>query len=243
MIDRYVGTSSRLMWVLVSPIIPLLVNVAVFYFVARIPQVQSMGLPAYAAFMFSGLLPFRTVQKATVEGCELLVANMEMLKTAVFPLPFLTMSAVTALLIDFFIQCLFMAGLLIFAGPAISWTITLLPIAFVMLFALALGLSWLVSLMNYALRDIQEIMSTLFTGLLYITPIMFPPEAAPGFLRTLIQINPLTSYVVIFRDTILLGSEGLHLQAWIIAGITSTAFLAAGYFGIRSAQRFVGDMV
>jgi lipopolysaccharide transport system permease protein len=243
LVDRYIGTSSRILWVVISPVIPLLVNVAVFYFIARIPQVQSMGLAAYAAFMFSGLLPFRIVQKATVESCDLLVANMEMLKTAVFPLPFLTLSAVGASLVEFLIQCAFMAILLVVAGSAITWTIVLLPFALIALFALTLGLSWLLSIMSYALRDLQEIATVLFSALLYVTPIMYPPEAAPHPLQVLIYLNPMSSYVTMFRDTILPGADGIHFAAWMIAFTTSVFFLCAGWLSIRGAQRFVGDMV
>lgn len=243
MVDKYIGTSSRLLWVVVSPIVPLLVNVAVFFFIARIPEVQSMGLAAYAAFMFSGLLPFRIVQKASAEGCDLLVSNMEMLKTAVFPLPFLTLSAVGALLIEFLIQCAFMAVLLLFAHSALTWAVVLLPIAFFALFALTIGLSWLVSVLSYALRDLQEIIAVLFSALLYVTPIMYPPEAAPPFLQTLIYLNPMSSYVIMFRDIILPGQDGLHTTAWIVACGTSSAILCVGWFVVRGAQRFVGDMV
>lgn len=241
--DRYVGTSSRLVWVLLSPVIPLILNVSVFYFIAKIPQVQSMGVAAYAVFMFSGLLPFRIVQRATLEGCELLVGNMDMLKSAVFPLPFLSLSAVCALLVEFLVQCAFMAVLLAVARTEVGWTMLLFPLCVAALFALALGVSWAASILNYALRDLQEILSLVFSVLLYFTPIMYPTDAAPSVFKTLIDLNPLSSFVVIFRDAILPDGSGLHLTSWIIACVTSVAVFAIGYFGIHRAQRFVGDLV
>ncbi len=119
----------------------------------------------------------------------------------------------------------------------------LLPFALIALFASTLGLSWLLSVMSYALRDLQEIMAVLFSALLYVTPIMYPPEAAPQSLQVLIYLNPMSSYVTMFRDIILPGVDGIHFAAWIVAFTTSVFFLCAGWLTVRGAQRFVGDMV
>jgi lipopolysaccharide transport system permease protein len=242
-VERYVGTSSRTVWVFISPIVPLAVNIAVFYFIARIPQIQSMGLAIYAAFLFSGLLPFRILQRATTESSDLLITNMEMLKTAVFPLPFLSISVVGTLIIEFLIQCVFLFVLLAIAKVSLSWTIVLLPVAVIALLITGLGLSWLLSLLGYALRDVQEILAVLFPALAYVTPIMYPVDAAPSFLKTIIYLNPLSSYVIIFRDAILPGAGGIHWMAWAVSGSISVIFAGAGFLAIRSAQRYVGDMI
>jgi len=242
-IERYIGTSSRLLWVILSPLVPLLMNLAVFYFIARIPEVQAMGVAAYAAFIFSGLLPFRFAQKAATEGCDLLTGNMEMLKSAAFPLPYLGLSAIGGLCVDLLIQCALMAILMWIAGQAPSWSICLLPIAFMTLIAFALGASWLASVAGYLLREVQEVVSVLFGALLYVTPTMYPPEAAPGFLQKLIWLNPLTHYVMVFRDALLPSSAGLHWGSWAVAILLSGVMLAAGYAVIHKVQSFVGDMV
>jgi ABC-type polysaccharide/polyol phosphate export permease len=72
---------------------------------------------------------------------------------------------------------------------------------------------------------------------------MYPTDAAPPVFKILIDFNPLSNFVVIFRDAILPDGSGLHLKSWIIACMTSVAAFAIGYFGVRRAQRFVGDLV
>lgn len=242
-IDRYIGAGFGMAWVFVSPLIPLITNVAVFYFIAQIPQVQSMGLAAYTAFMFTGLLPFQLLQKSSRESCELLIGNMDILKTAVFPLPFLSLSTVGAMAFEFLIQCSFLLVLLVIAGAGLGWQILLFPIPVLLIFMLALGLSWMLSIAGYLLRDLQEIVTVLFSALLYATPIVYPADAGPPILQTLIKLNPLTYYVVMFRDVVLPGNEGLHAGAWALSCLISMAVLAAGWISIRAAQQFVGDMV
>jgi len=119
----------------------------------------------------------------------------------------------------------------------------LLPLALVVLFTLALGLSWLLSVLGYALRDLQEIVGLAFSIALYLTPIIYPPEAAPRSLQILMYLNPITSYVVMFRDVIVPEQAGLHGQAWLTACTTSIIVLVIGYSSVRKAQLFVGDMV
>lgn len=242
-IERFIGTTSRLVWVVLSPLIPLLMNLAVFYYIARIPEVQGMGVAAYAAFVFSGLLPYRFLQRATTEGCDLLTGNLEMLKTSAFPALFLSLSAVGALLVDLAIQSALMVVLLTIAGQMPGLQLTLLPVALAFLIALALGASWLMSVAGYLMRELQEIVSVMFGALIYVTPAMYPPEAAPAFLRALMLFNPLSHYVIIFRDTLSPGAFAPHWSSWMVAGAFSATMLAAGYAVISQMRRHVGDMV
>src|SRR5688572_310457 len=87
-LERYIGSVFELLWIIVSPLIPLFSTLLVFFFIATIPPIKSMGLWGYAAFVLSGLLPYRLFQKSITEGCELILLNLELLKHASFPLIF-----------------------------------------------------------------------------------------------------------------------------------------------------------
>jgi len=242
-VERYVGTALRMLWVLLSALIPLLMNLAVFYYIARIPEVQTMGVAGYAAFIFSGLLPFRFVQKSATESCDLLLANMEMLRSVNFPLPLLSLASTVALLVEFAVQCVLMAALVGIAGHTPGWSILLFPFALASLVMLALGASWLMSVAGYVLRDLQEVMTVVFAALVYVTPTMYPPEAAPAFLQRLIWLNPLTHYVLTFRDAILPAAAGPHWSSWVVVAVLPAVVLACGYAAIARVRRYVGDMV
>lgn len=243
LIERYIGTSSRLIWVLLAPVVPLLMNLVVFYWIAKIPEVQEMGLANYAVFIFTGLLPFRYVQKACTDSCDLLVSNLEMLKSATFPLSFLSFSVVGAALFEFLIQLMLMIFLLFISETSISLSFFLLPLLLFLLFTVSIGVSWILSVGGYILRDLQEVTAIFFGALLYLTPTMYPVESAPGIMQTLIQINPLTHFVIIFRDCFIPSSDGLHLNSWIFASIISIFVFSIGYATISKTQKFVGDMV
>lgn len=241
--ERYIGTTSRLVWVILSPLIPLLMNLAVFYYIARIPAVQGMSVATYAAFVFSGLLPYRILQRATTEGCDLLTGNLEMLKTSAFPVHFLSLSAVGALMVDLAIQSALMATLLTIAGQMPGPQLALLPVALLLLVGFALGASWLLSVAGYLMRELQEIVSVVFGALIFVTPALYPAEAAPAFLRALMLFNPLSHYVIIFRDALSPAGTDPNWFSWMAAGASSAILLAAGYAAISRMRRYVGDLV
>ena len=242
-LERYVGSSAIVLWVVVAPLIPLATNLAVFYFVARIPAVQSMGVAAYAVYIFSGLLPFRVIQSAVTEAADLLVGNMEMLKSVNFPLHMLSMTSIAVLALELGLQLLVMFALLVASGRGVGWTVLLLPPAVGLLVALLLGVSWVVSVAGYLLRDLREISGVGFTVLLYFSPVIYPIEAMPHLMGLVAYANPVSHYVIVFRDALLPEAGGPHMQSWLLASAMSATAFAAGLFTIQRTRRFVGDMV
>ena len=242
-VERYIGSSAMALWVVVAPLIPLATNLAVFYFVARIPAVQSMGVPAYAVYIFSGLLPFRIIQGAVIEATDLLVTNMEMLKSVNFPLHILSMTSVAALVLEFGLQLLVMLVLLLASGHGVGMSILLLPPAVILLVMALLGASWTASVAGYLLRDLREVLGVGFTVLLYFSPVIYPIEAMPRLMATVANLNPISYFVIVFRDAFLPGAGGLHLESRLVAGAIATAAFAVGLIAIQRTRRFVGDMV
>lgn len=241
-LDRYIGSTSVVLWMLVSPLIPLLVNILIFYFVARIAEIQSMGLLGYAAFAFSGLIPFRILQRAVTEGGDLLVSNLEMLRSVNFPLAYLSLASVGSLMVDLTTQLLLMAALLVWSGHAASLSLFALPGAMAILFLLCVGSSWLASIAGYLAREVQELLTLILTLLLYLSPAVYPLGAAPAALQPIIELNPLSHVVIVFRDA-LLSSGNFHWASWLYAATLAGATFAAGWFAIVKVKRFVGDLV
>ena len=240
--ERHVGSSVVLLWALTAPLIPLLINLAVFYFIAQIPQIRSMGVIEYAVFIFSGLLPFRIMQSAASEASELMVSNMDMLKSVSFPLHALSLASIMAQMLDFGIQLTLLLVLLLLNGTGIGLHIMLLPLAVVLLVPFLVGMSWAISVVGYLFRELREIVIVAFSALLYLSPVMYPADATPPLMKKLFLFNPITHFVTIFRD-VLFSNGVFHWKSWAIASIMSAFVFGIGYFAISRTKRFVGDMV
>ena len=85
----------------------------------------------------------------------------------------------------------------------------------------------------------------MFFGLLYITPTMYPTESAPPIIQKVIQINPLTHIVLVFRDVWLPSSmqTGIHWGSWVYFAACAVIMLTAGHIITQKTKRVVGDLV
>lgn len=241
-VERYVGSTHVLLWVLCAPLFPLLANLFVFYYVARLPQAQEMGPVLYALFIFTGLLPYRSLQRAMAEGCEVLAGNIELLRSAVFPVHFLSVVSVGGLVAEFGVQLLLLIALLVFSGVGVGPAILLLPVALLLLFVLMTGMSWLLVGVGYAMRETAEIVNTGMLALLYLTPVMYPKDAVPRVLQPLIELNPLTHLVYVFRD-VFLPSASPHWWSWAVLAFAAAAAFGAGWAAMVRIKRYAGDLV
>jgi len=242
-IEKYIGSSFVLLWVVLAPLIPLLTNLLIFYYIAKVPQVKEMGVLGYGVFIFSGLLPYRVFQKGLADASGLLIANMEVLKSAPFPLPFLGIASLGAVIFEFGVQFVFLLVILLISGVGIHWEILLLPLALVFFSFFVLGSIWIIAVLGYLLKDIQEVINVIFMALVYITPTMYPPEAAPGIIQKLININPLTHMIIVFRDVWTPGVDGLQVMSWVYFSALSIGLLIIGYLLTQKTQKFVGDLI
>lgn len=243
-VEKYIGSAFIILWIIMNPLIPLLTNLLIFSFISKIPQVTAMGTLNYAIYIFSGLLPYRLLQKTAGDGTELILSNMDILKNVSFPLPFLSMTAIGTALFEFSLQFLLLVAMLLFSGQFFSSNLIFLPIALALLSFLSVGLSWFLSVVGVIFKDIQEIVNVTFVSMIYFTPIMYPEHMFHrGLMQNVINFNPVSHLVIVFRDILLPTSTSLHLMSWLYFATTAFVIFAIGFSAIYKTRRFVADLV
>ena len=76
-LERHLGSALRLFWIFFAPIIPVLTNVLIFYYVAKIPDARELGVLGYSVFVLTAILPYRFFQRSIVDSSGSLLENME----------------------------------------------------------------------------------------------------------------------------------------------------------------------
>lgn len=242
---RYRGSYLGLLWSFIVPLLMLLIYTFVFsaIFEARWGQGSGeMRVGEFALTLFAGLTPFNLFSEIMNRSPHLILAVPNYVKKVVFPLEALPVVAVGSALFHSLISIgILVAGTRLVLG-FFSPTLFLLPLAYLPLLLLTLGLSWFLASLGVYIRDIGQGIGVAVQMLFFLSPILYSVDAVPEQYRIWLYLNPLTTVLSGFRRT-LLWQEPLAWSAW--AAWTMLAALVAwlGYVWFMKTKKGFADVL
>jgi len=238
---RYRGSVLGVLWGLLNPLMMLGLYTFVFSVVFRARWAAS-GRNEVALLIFAGLLLYTVFAKCVNEAPSLVVNHRTYIKQVVFPAEILVWVIVLTALFDFAIGfgglgAFWVAGL---GVPPATWL--LLPLMLMPVVLLALGTTWLLSSLGVFLRDIEQVVGTFTTALLFLSPIFYPASRVPEELRSLYEWNPFALLVEMFREAVFSGFPPDWARWAVVAGVSwLTAWL--GYAWFMTTKRSFADVL
>lgn len=94
--------------------------------------------------------------------------------------------------------------LVVFQVP-LRWTLAYLPVVVACLFLFALGISYLLSAAYVFFGDIKHLYSVALTLWMYCSAIFYPADQLSGFIRQVVEANPLYLYIRCLRGAVMEG--------------------------------------
>jgi lipopolysaccharide transport system permease protein len=205
-LGRYKGSMLGLSWAVITPMAMLAVYTLVFrhIFKARWPGVED-GNISFALNLFAGLLVFNWAAELMSKAPKLVVEQPNLVTKVVFPLQVLPWSSLAASFFHAGVSCLvWLAGCwLLGQGMHLSWLA--IPLVFLALVPVLLGLGWALAAMGVYFRDLGEMVGLFMGMFLFLTPVFFPLSVLPDFLQGWVQLNPLAIPIEALRAIGLLG--------------------------------------
>ncbi len=241
-LSRYRGSYLGVVWSLLRPLGMLSVYVVVFGFILKPQLGAGAGKLDFALSMFCGLILFDFFAEAIGRAPTLVVSRPNFVTKVVFPLEILSLSAVTAALVQMLISFIpFFCGVLLVRGT-VPATAMMLPFVVAPLACFALGLSWFLSSLGVFVRDLGAAVPLLLTVLMFASAIFYSLESVPSEFRWLFDLNPIAALVDDARSVALLG----RAPAWGRLGAISAvgiAFAVAGYAFFMRTKRSFADVI
>jgi lipopolysaccharide transport system permease protein len=242
---RYRGSALGLLWSLLTPLFMLAIYTFTFSTVFRsrwAGQSDSASTGEFAIILFAGLIVFQLFAEVVTRAPNLILAHANYVKKVIFPLEILPLVALGSALFHAGVSLLVLFAFQLAIHGAIPPTALLLPLVIAPFCLLIVGLSWFLASLGTYYRDIGQVLGTLITAIMFLSPIFFPLSALPAWLQPWLIANPVAFPVEQARAVLIFGQlpdfSGLTVYTLIAAAI---AWL--GYLWFQKTRKGFADVL
>jgi ABC-2 type transport system permease protein len=233
---RYKRAALGVLWAVLQPAFQAAVLSVVFIKVFK----ADLGVPDYAVFVLAGMLPWTFFAQSLSIATVSVLENGPLVKKVSLPLVVFPFSAIGGVALAFVaaLPVLLVAGLV--AG-GVGRLLLLLPLAVGLQLLAVAGLATLTSSLYPAFRDVRYLVESLLVVGLYLTPVLYPPDKLPSPARGLLELNPLTGVLSIYRAAFL--SRPVDWSAVGLSALVGVAALLLGLTVFRRRSDEFADLV
>ncbi|MGH9028683.1 MAG: ABC transporter permease [Acidimicrobiales bacterium] len=193
---RYRRASLGVLWALALPLLQAIVLAVVF---SRVGHFRSVPGTSYTAFILTGMVPWAYFTLALPSGSTAIVDNTDLSSKVYFPRPLLPLAQVLTSLYTYVITLAIVLILCPVFGVGLGVNVLLVIPSSLLMIALTAGFVLVDSALHVYFRDFKYMVSAALLVWMYLTPIIYSPSEAPHALRTVIDVNPMTGVVDLFR--------------------------------------------
>ncbi|MFK4170241.1 ABC transporter permease [Paenibacillus lautus] len=231
---KYKNSVLGLLWSYIYPIMMIVIYTFAFKVILR------MTIENFALFVFVGLIPWNFVQSSISQSTNSIINNQSLVKKIYFPRAIIPISIVNANFLTLLISHLILFGAMYFYDVPIKLSILILPILWIILYFIVTGLSLLLSSITVKYRDISHIVDVIFMAWFYLTPVIYSLSMVPDPYNSIIQLNPITNLIELFR-TVLLDGEFPAVDEMLKTGLYSILLFIAGLFIFYKREKNFGE--
>ncbi|MER2515395.1 MAG: ABC transporter permease [Candidatus Accumulibacter phosphatis] len=190
-----------------------------------------------ALFIYCGLVLYAPFSEVVTNAPKLLLANQNFVKKVVFPTEILPLVALVAASVHGVAHIVLLVLGALLAGHHHS-TALLIPLVLVPAWLMTLGIAWFLTAAGAYVRDVAHGIPILVQLLMFMLPVFYPSNAAPGILQAINRINPLAVAMEDMRRTLLTGESPVWITWFGMLGIGITCLLLGYTFFARCREEF-----
>ena len=228
---RYKGSFLGLLWIALEPALIFILLYTVF------TSIKMTTEDNFGIYLLSGIVIFNVFNKGTMSGLSSIRANNGILKSLNISKEFFPVASTVSSSIIMIIQISVFFVLMPVFGFIPSWTIVFLPVVLILLLVLILGLSYLLSIVNVFVRDIQPIWGILILALFFLSPIFWHLSNANEILQTIHAVNPLGQLIELGHKIMVFGQIPT-INEWLYATMSVMIVFFIGFIVFQKFQKY-----
>ena len=221
---RYKRSSLGLLWTLLNPLLTSLVLWFVFItiFSARLPDGTQ-----FAPYLLAGVLTVTFFTQGFNQAADSIAQGAGILTKVYVPPQVFAFAGAISNAVNFLFGLVALAFISLITGDGISYQapLTIIMIACMLMYVTGLGL--MVAILYIRFDDTRSIIAILISFMMYLSPIFYPKEILSDRMLTIVNANPLTSYLDVFRHVF--SDTGMAtINDWLYMGLSSVLIFIIG---------------
>ncbi|MFN8207214.1 MAG: ABC transporter permease [Bacteroidales bacterium] len=242
-VARYKQTILGPLWFLIQPILTTLMFTIIF---GRLAGISTDGLPPLL-FYLAGTVAWTYFAACLNATSNTFIANAGIFGKVYFPRLTVPLSIVISNLIQFAIQFLLLAAVMLFyyvsgTPVRINSYVLLIPYLVLLMALMGLGFGIIISSLTTKYRDLTNLVAFGMQLWMYATPVIYPLSVIPEKYKIYIMANPVTPIVETFRFS-LLGSGTVSAGMLWYATLFTLIILALGVVMFNRVEKSFMDVV
>ncbi|WKY47959.1 ABC transporter permease [Eubacteriaceae bacterium ES3] len=230
---KYRRSVLGILWSVLNPLLMMLVITAVFSSIFR------FDIENFPAYYLTGSLIFGFVSESTMGSCGAIIEGASLIKKVYIPKYVFPLEKILFAFVNALFSLIAVAIVLLILRVPVSWTIILFPIPLIYALVFCVGLGLVLSTLNVFFRDVGHLWGVWITAWMYLTPIIYPIDILPDFMKKIISFNPLTHFVSYFREVILYGTVPGVRENLICCAFSLSFLLLGTIFFKRNQDKFI----
>ena len=219
---KYSRAMFGLWWVIATPLI-LTFSIDIIF-----THVFKVDIHNFTLFVLSGIIPWLFFTNTIADVTNSFIVDSAILKQGIFSREFIPISCVLANFLSFLIGIIFLLPLFFIANPRIIKVLPFLILIFILHLVFIAGLGLIFSTLNAFYDDLTHFLSVGLMLWFWITPVFYSLRMLTFPYRWLCLFNPLTYYVILYRQVLYEGVAP-PLGLICISFLISAVFFAGGY--------------
>ena len=230
---KYRRSVLGVLWTLLNPLCMMIILSIVF------SSIFKFDVENFPLYVLSGQVIVNFFNDSKTSYMSAIISSASLIKKVYVPKYLFVLSRVMSSFINLMASFTALLLVMVATRAELHWTVFLsvIPLAMVVLFSFGVGM--FLAAITVRFRDVIHLYSVFTTGLLYLTPVIYPMAALPDVVKTIVMINPLTNYLLMFRDVMF--NNTLPSVFSVLLGIAEAALaLALGlYVFYKNQDEFI----
>lgn len=194
---KYRKSVLGVLWTLLNPLLMMAILSIVF------SNLFKFDVENYSLYLLSGQILFNFYNESTSGAMTAILGNASLIKKVYIPKYLFVVSRIASSSINILSSFCALILVMLFTRTELHYTMFLVFIPLVYLIVFSLGIGLILAALTVKFRDVMHLYTVFLTALMYLTPIIYPINMLPEWVRRIVNLNPLTGILNVFRSVMI----------------------------------------